>query len=419
MKVIIFEDDKPDLLFPISMMRPVYDVKPGALSLIERTSAALGKDASRIRIHSRTYLRSYLTSLGRNVITGFGPEDYILLNGRFIFEKKFLKRLLKTKPETRFFKSGDSVAFATIRKEDSVRLNDRLPNALGVIDEVFLISCGVKNGGETSETVSEIRYPWDAVSYMLRQGLNEDLKNMGDKAGRRKKTKNFVNEDMVCCSVKTSISNMSVLDASEGKIVIEEGCTIEPFVFVKGPAYIGKNVLIKSGTRIYGPCVIGDGSKVAGEIAESVLHSYVNKQHDGFVGHSYICPFVNLGADTVTSDLKNNYSAIKQKFRGGMIDTGMRFLGSIIGDHSKTSINTMLNTGTIAGIFANIFGGGFPSKEIASFSWNESGKPAVRYDFDKAMETAGIVMSRRGMKLSEEYLSLARHYFDSGNFSNN
>ncbi|MBK6879158.1 MAG: hypothetical protein IPG99_22690 [Ignavibacteria bacterium] len=154
-----------------------------------------------------------------------------------------------------------------------------------------------------------------------------------------------------------------------------------------------KNSLIKSGAKIYGPCVIGEGSKVAGEIAESIFHSFVNKQHDGFVGHSYICPFVNLGADTVTSDLKNNYSNIRQKFRGGDIDTGMRFLGSILGDHTKTSINTMLNTGTIAGIFANIFGGGFPSKNVRSFSWNEAGKTSEKYDFMKAIETAKIVMS--------------------------
>lgn len=418
MRVIIFEDDKPDLLFPLSMMRPVYDVKPGALSLVEKVTAALGKDSAKIRLHSRTSLRDYLGAMGRNVISGFERDDHILLNGRFIFEKKFLKRLLNAKPETRFCKSGDSVAFATVRKEDSVRLNERLTNALGVIDEVFLISCGVKNGGETTETVFEIRYPWDAISFMLKQGLNDDLSIICDNTGKRKKLKNCVNEDSVFCSARSVVSNMSVLDASEGRIVIEEGCTIEPFVFVKGPAYIGKNVLVKSGARIYGPCVIGDGSKVAGEIAESVLHSYVNKQHDGFVGHSYICPFVNLGADTVTSDLKNNYSAIRQKFRGGMIDTGMRFLGSIIGDHSKTSINTMLNTGTIAGIFANIFGGGFPSKDIGSFSWNESGKPAVQYDFDKAMETAGIVMSRRGIKMTQEYLALAKQYFELGNLAN-
>ena len=202
-----------------------------------------------------------------------------------------------------------------------------------------------------------------------------------------------------------------VLDASEGRVVIDENTVIEPFTYIKGPVYIGRNCLIKSGTKIYGPCVIGEFSKVAGEIAESVFHSYVNKQHGGFIGHSYICPFVNLGADTVTSDLKNNYSKVGMKINGESVNTGMQLLGSIIGDHSKTSINTMLNTGSMIGIFANIFGGGFPSKEIDSFSWNEAGKESVKYDIDKALETAKTVMNRRGIKMSEAYEELVRSYF--------
>jgi UDP-N-acetylglucosamine diphosphorylase/glucosamine-1-phosphate N-acetyltransferase len=409
MKIIVFEDDKFDLLFPLSMMRAVYDVRPGAFSILEKTALALGKEAKDISLHCRKSIEEFMRSDGSEV-NSFNESDYLLLNGRFIFGKKTLKELRKSKATDKFFVKDDAVVYAVISKGNSSSLNGISSNSEGVIDEEFLIKAGLKREEAGAFEISEIRYPWDAVSYLLKGGLDDDLDSLSLKH-KQKKNRAFKNPGAIEISSKAKLGTSVAIDASSGKVIIEDGVVIEPFVFIKGPVYVGKNCLIKSGAKIYGPCVIGEGSKVAGEIAESVFHSHVNKQHDGFVGHSYVCPFVNLGADTVTSDLKNNYSNIRQKFRGGDIDTGMRFLGSILGDHTKTSINTMLNTGTISGIFANIFGGGFPSKNIRSFSWNEAGKTSEKYDFKKAMETANIVMSRRGLKATDEYISLAGKYF--------
>src|SRR5690606_38187077 len=173
-----------------------------------------------------------------------------------------------------------------------------------------------------------------------------------------------------------------------------------------------KHAVVKSGSKIYGPCLIGDHSKVAGEISSSIFHSYVNKQHDGFVGNSYICPMVNLGADTVTSNLKNNYSSIKMDVNGEKVDTGTMFLGSIIGDHAKCGINTMLNAGSIIGIFANICGGGFTSKQIGSFSWNAVGKEPEKYEITRALETAERVMSRRSIEITPAYEALVRKLYE-------
>lgn len=345
-------------------------------------------------------------------VNSFKEDDYLLLNGRFVFGKKILKELKKTKAGDKFFVKGDTVVYAKISKKNSSAMNEITSNTEGIIDEDFLLQAGLQKEETGDIEISEIRYPWDVVSHFLNGGLEDDLNSLSPKH-KHKKNRAFINPEAVEISTKAKLAASVAIDASAGKVIIDEGAVVEPFVFIKGPVYIGKNSLVKSGSKIYGPCVIGEGSKVAGEIAESVFHSFVNKQHDGFVGHSYICPFVNLGADTVTSDLKNNYSNIRQNFRGGNIDTGMRFLGSILGDHTKTSINTMLNTGTIAGIFSNIFGGGFPAKSVKSFSWNEAGKTSEKYDFDKAIETAKIVMSRRGIDTSEEYINLARKYFDN------
>jgi len=128
---------------------------------------------------------------------------------------------------------------------------------------------------------------------------------------------------------------------------------------------------------------------------------YSNKQHAGFIGHSYLGSWVNIGADTNCSDLKNNYSTIKVNLNGKIIDTGSRFLGVLIGDHTKTAINTMFNTGTIVGFSSNIFGSGFPPKYISSFSWGGSENIST-YKIKKSIETARIVMERRNLDLLPE-----------------
>lgn len=412
MRILIFEDEKFDLLYPLSMLRAAYEVKTGAHSILENTLIKLGKNAARAELHCRKDLIPFMRAKQKLRVNDFSDSNYLLLNGRFVFGKKFLKHLASSECNGTYFKQGGSVAYAFVPSSMSGFLGQEPKNRNGIIDEFTLLSAGLKEAKAEPIEIAEISYPWDALSHFLSGGLTDDLKLLAKSASAKKLKANIVNSREVYCSQKASVSSASVLDASEGIIVINEGCVVEPFAYIKGPAYLGKNALVKAGTRIYGPCAIGKSSKVAGEIAESVFHSYVNKQHDGFVGHSYICPFVNLGADTVTSDLKNNYSAIKQKFRGGLIDTNMRFLGSIIGDHSKTSINTMLNTGTVAGIFSNIFGGGFPPKEIDSFSWVNTEGSVEKYDFDKAMATANIVMERRDVNLSEEYKTLAKSYFD-------
>lgn len=206
----------------------------------------------------------------------------------------------------------------------------------------------------------------------------------------------------------------TVFDASDGKIFINDEVLIEPFTYIKGPVYIGKKSIIKAGTKLYGPVSIGYNSRIAGEVSGTIFHSFVNKQHDGFIGNSYISEFVNLGADTVTSNLKNNYSLIKTRFNKNSIQhqTGLTFLGSIIGDHTKTGINTMLNTGSIIGIFALIAGGGFPDKFIDSFTWYIQGKQPSRYKIDEALQTAKIVMERRQVDLIQSYEKLIRNVYN-------
>ncbi len=242
--------------------------------------------------------------------------------------------------------------------------------------------------------VKVIEYSWDTMRFL---------------EGELKKELHFLCKDSnTLTHPKAKVAPIVILDDSQGKIYVSEHAVIEPFSYIKGPCFIGKNALVKSGSKIYGPVSIGEGSRVSGEISGCIFHARVNKQHDGFVGNSYFSEFVNLGADTVTSNLKNNYSKVRAKLFKKEYETDLQFLGSIIGDHTKIGINTMLNTGTVIGAFANIAGGGFPDKFIDSFSWYIIGKKPAKYKIPDALKTCEIVLSRRGIKMTKEFEKLIK-----------
>jgi UDP-N-acetylglucosamine diphosphorylase/glucosamine-1-phosphate N-acetyltransferase len=171
---------------------------------------------------------------------------------------------------------------------------------------------------------------------------------------------------------------------------------------IRGPFALCDHSTVKLGAKIYGPTTVGPHSKVGGEINNSVIFGYSNKAHDGFLGNSVIGEWCNLGADTNNSNLKNNYGNVKLfNYREGrQIDTGLQFCGLIMGDHSRCGINTMFNTGTVVGVGANIFGGGFPPTHIPSFSWGGS-DGFEPYRLDKLFETAEKVYARREMSFGE------------------
>jgi UDP-N-acetylglucosamine diphosphorylase/glucosamine-1-phosphate N-acetyltransferase len=175
--------------------------------------------------------------------------------------------------------------------------------------------------------------------------------------------------------------------------------------------YIGEGSQIKSCARIYDNVCIGKVCKVGGEVEDSIILPFTNKQHSGFIGHAYLGSWVNIGADTNCSDLKNNYGSVKVYVNGEVVDSGSQFLGVIMGDHTKTAINTMFNTGTIVGFSCNIFGAGFPSKYIPSFSWG--GADAVTtYDIQRSIETARRAMIRRDHVMTESDERLFKKIFD-------
>ena len=179
---------------------------------------------------------------------------------------------------------------------------------------------------------------------------------------------------------------------------------------IHGPAFIAQNSIVKMNATIYHNTSVGKASKVGGEIENTIIHSYSNKQHNGFLGNSYLGSWVNLGAGTTNSDLKNNYGNIKVFINNKLIDSGRQFVGLTMGDHSKAAINTSFNTGTVVGVSCNVFGGSFPPKYHPSFCWGGC-EALTTFDIDRSIEVAERVMQRRNVVLTEIDKELFRTVF--------
>jgi UDP-N-acetylglucosamine diphosphorylase/glucosamine-1-phosphate N-acetyltransferase len=201
-----------------------------------------------------------------------------------------------------------------------------------------------------------------------------------------------------------------VIDATEGAVIISDNVKIMPNSVIIGPCFIGANSVIKIGAKIYENCAIGNNCKIGGELENSIIQSYSNKQHEGFLGHSFIGEWVNLGADTNNSDLKNTYENITVNLNGKTVKTERMFLGLLCGDHTKSGINTMFTTGTIAGVCGILVREWFLPNFIPSFSWGGGQKSPI-YHLEKAIKTVNTVMARRGKELlAEEKVLLELEY---------
>jgi len=222
----------------------------------------------------------------------------------------------------------------------------------------------------------------------------------------------LVHPDRIHLAPGATVRPGAVLNAEDGPIRLEAGAVVEENAVVRGPCWLGPKSAVKMAGRVDGSAV-GPQSKVGGEVHESVVHSFSNKAHDGYLGNSYLGRWCNLGADTNTSNLKNDYGevslfdAVEQAF----VATGRQFLGLVMGDHSKCSINTMFNTGTVVGVFCNLFGSGFPPRHVPSFAWGGA-EGLEPYRLDKALRVAEAVLARRSLPLTEADRALLAAVFE-------
>ena len=205
--------------------------------------------------------------------------------------------------------------------------------------------------------------------------------------------------DGLLVEVGAAIEPFTVFDATAGPILVRRGATVHAFTRVIGPCYIGEGSSVTA-DRVSG-CSIGERCRVHGEISATVVLGHANKAHDGFVGHSYLGRWVNLGAGTTTSNLKNTYGTVALWTPAGVRDTGLQFLGSLLGDHAKTGIGLRLTTGTVVGAGANVYGSSMPGKYVPPFAWGEGGALG-EYRLEKLLDVTARAMARRDVALGED-----------------
>lgn len=238
-----------------------------------------------------------------------------------------------------------------------------------------------------------------------------ELKTQRRNSGMLSSTVTVIGDPNLVFLEKGAVAEACVLNVKDGPIYLDKDAEIMEGCLVRGPLGLGEHAALKMGAKIYGGTSIGPHCKVGGEVGNSLFQGYSNKGHDGYVGNSLIGEWCNLGADTNTSNLKNNYSLVRTySYEAGKeITTDQQFIGLTMGDHSKCGINTMFNTATVTGISCNIYGGDFPQKFIPSFSWG--GSVFVPFQLEKAFEAAENMMKRRKVALTDVDKRIFRHLF--------
>ena len=384
--IVLFDGQCHKSLLPLTFTRPVAHLRIGIFTISEKWTHFLGQD---VHVRCKNYLTekfdSFEGSADIGVLGGLLPNDDIV------------DVISNLSPNSILMKDGNVLAISPLPKN-----NNSIETSLSKYATL-----------EYDSEVSIINRPQDIFlenGKEIKADYNWILNNSKSIGCHESNT--VFGEDLF-------IGNGAVLrgctiNCEEGPVYIGENAQVMEGSVIRGPFALLDHSIVKMGAKIYGPSTVGPHCKVGGEIGNSVIQGFSNKAHDGYLGNSVIGEWCNLGADTNTSNLKNNYSNVKNwdYSTESMEDTGTQYCGLIMGDHSKCGINTMFNTGTVVGISANIYGGGFPSKFIPSYSWGGS-DGFVDYELKRAIELAEVVMKRRGIELSSMDEEILKHVFQS------
>ena len=407
MQICIFEDINYANFEPLMFSRPVYDLVCGMTSLKEKILRSYGK--VKYSLHCRPYLDAIVKKENPRIpVNKIDDDQCLFINGRLLASDDLIEKLPLSSVEDRVFVNGETVIAAYLSGKNLEYKKNHLNDLFSVNDfnglpvKILNLQCA--------------NYLWDLIN-LNGQQITSDFNYFVNKLKRLNKINqlepsvNLINKENIFIGNNVVVKPGVVLDASGGPIYIDDDAVIYPNAVLEGPLYVGESTKIKSGATIYENVTISKVCKVGGEVEQSVFMPYSNKQHSGFIGHAYIGSWVNIGADTNCSDLKNNYSKVRIKLRDREVDSGSQFLGLMIGDHSKSAINTMFNTGSVIGYACNIFGSGFPEKYVPSFTWGGT-ENSITYELPKAVETAKVVLSRRKINFESEEQNLFEKIFE-------
>lgn len=391
MNIYVYEDQSAMNFDPISCTRATFDIRIGAETFLERIQSIFPD--GEISLFVRDEMKDVTKE--KHPVCAVNPNSVdkgLWLSGNIVWDKLDVEALVK---ENLTFFSGDAVVGANVSKS---------------VGNEWLGQGGPIHMDPPTENKAEVKsvccqYLWDIINQLPRTILTESrqCENRVDPSNYPDTV--FINPDQVFVGDAT-IQPTALINAEKGPVIIDEGAMIHGQTYLEGPLYIGRNTMIKPFTQIKNSA-IGPVCKIGGEISNVIIQGYTNKEHDGHLGDAFSGEWVTLGAGTQNSNLKNNYASVKVQIDGKSVDTGSLHVGCFIGDHVKTAIGTVMNTGTVIGTGSMIATNGFPPKTIRPFTWYVNGKHR-KVMLDKFFETAYHVKERREQRLSETEKSLMK-----------
>jgi len=375
MKIILADFEAHLRFAPLSLTRPIGDIRVGLFTNLERWSILLPDD--HIGFQSQSYLRDEFEEL----------NDGKIVNACIIPNEDFVASIVYLEDNCRLMLGNNTIAISGTGK-NIINYKGETPILINHRWELLSV-----NAAAISNDIDLIK---ESIAY---QKIPKDVIVIGPK-------------DSIYLEEGAILSSCT-LNTNEGPIYISKGAEVMEGSLIRGPFALCENAVVKMGAKIYGASTIGPFCKVGGELSNVIFQSYSNKGHDGFLGNSYIGEWCNLGADTNVSNLKNNYDSVSSYCyeKKEEVNTGLQFLGLFMGDHSKTGINSMFNTGAVVGVSCNLYGAGFFPKHTLSFSWGEP-NALEPFRIEKSLEYANKMMERRSEKLSAEEENILVHLKD-------
>ncbi len=383
MNYILFDGNVREALLPFTYTRPVADIRVGILTIREKWEKYLGYATTTI---TEDYLGEKYPMVEM--------QENVLINASFLPNKKLVAIVESLKENEAVFYDDEVIAFFAKETQEEVD---------------FSTYKHIHFDGD----VIRIEKTWDIFSYNdAAIKADFDFITEGRKSQPISSTNKVINPDNIFIEEGAKVEH-AILNAADGPIYVGKNAEIWEGSIIRGSLALCEHATVKLGAKIYGGTTAGPFCKIGGEISNSVLFGYSSKGHDGFLGNSVLGEWCNLGADTNNSNLKNNYAKVKlwNYEAEGFEQTGLQFCGLIMGDHSKTAINTMFNTGTVVGVNSNVYVPGFPRNFVPSFSWGGA-NGFSSYTTKKAFEVAKVVMARRGIEFGEEEAKILSHVFE-------
>lgn len=386
MNIAYFEDEAVAQLHPLTWIRSAFELCCGCDLLIDKVRRHTGGQVAELLM--RPWLQPLVAE--RGYLAAADPrDDWCLLNARTLI----VRQTQLPQPGVVWRQGGELVAVGLTGAQKAA-LDPAVLGDAGRCDE-WVASLRPE---ATPEAVRLIHHPWDLVLNNDAE-LRRQWRGSGERAGQVFAGAHLVDPLHVHIARGARVKPGAVLDAENGPIYLAEDVLIEPNAVLQGPCYVGPKSIVRPGAVIKAGTTIGPVCRVGGEIDTTIIHGFSNKQHDGFLGHSYLGTWVNLGADTVTSNVKNTYGTIRVSINGQGVETGKHFVGSIIGDHAKTGIGSILPTGCVIGVMASLFTHRSAPRFLPSFGWlTDEGLVPTR--IEKALQIAEVVMARRDQSLS-------------------